>query len=125
VNELIDKDIPRTAISNFSQPSLIALMEEALDGHNVTLELKRVLYAFVDRNPAVGYEQGMSYVAMLLLCFMSERHVFWVLCAIFERLRTQDFYLSLPSDGNTAGAGSGTNGYTVEVGTYLVVGRIL
>eukprot|EP01087_Luapelamoeba_hula_P004111 TRINITY_DN1406_c0_g1_i1.p1 TRINITY_DN1406_c0_g1~~TRINITY_DN1406_c0_g1_i1.p1 ORF type:complete len:1886 (-),score=296.76 TRINITY_DN1406_c0_g1_i1:52-5709(-) len=48
--------------------------------------LKNVLTAYSWRNPQVGYTQGMNIIAALLLTFMSEEQVFWVMCYICEVL---------------------------------------
>ncbi|KAK9868611.1 hypothetical protein WJX84_001924 [Apatococcus fuscideae] len=42
--------------------------------------------AYACRNPAVGYCQGMNFVAGFLLLFMNEEDAFWCLAAIVEDL---------------------------------------
>ena len=42
-------------------------------------KLYNVLLAYSEFNPEVGYCQGMSYIAGLLLMFYSEPESFWIL----------------------------------------------
>lgn len=51
-----------------------------------TEALRRVLVAYSWHNPRVGYCQSMNKIAALLLLFMPEEHVFWVVAAICEQL---------------------------------------
>ena len=49
--------------------------ERAKDGDEC---LRRVLGAYALHNPALGYTQGMSSYAAVLLLYMSEEDAFWV-----------------------------------------------
>ncbi len=47
-------------------------------------KLRRVLRAYALRNPAVGYCQGMNFIAGLLLLVVSEETAFWALAHMCE-----------------------------------------
>lgn len=47
--------------------------------------LKRILIAFSNYEPLVGYVQGMNFVAAVLLFHAGEVAAFWLLCALMER----------------------------------------
>ena len=51
-----------------------------------TVVLRRVLLAYAQRNPLVGYCQGMNFVVALLLDHVSEKHAFWALVLIVEQV---------------------------------------
>lgn len=55
--------------------------------------LYRVLSVYARYNPSVGYCQGMSYIAAVLLMHMSEEDAFWALMALLENKKyLHDFY---------------------------------
>jgi hypothetical protein len=54
--------------------------------------LRAVLLAYARRNPAVGYVQGMGFLAAMLLLFLDEEAAFWCLSAIVERLLPDSFF---------------------------------
>lgn len=58
---IIDTDIPRTFsnVPNFQSPE-------------TTDSLQRILQAFTMYRPDIGYVQGMSYVAAMLLMYMKD-----------------------------------------------------
>jgi len=62
--------------------------------------LKRVLRAFVARHSALGYAQGMNFLALFLLAFLDEEETFWTVSYIVSRLRPLDFYSGAPFDMN-------------------------
>lgn len=55
-------------------------------------KLRRVLTAYVKRNPTVGYCQGMNFVAAILLKQLSEEQAFWTLCQIIEYILQPDYF---------------------------------
>ena len=60
------------------------------------LSASRLLSAYSLRNPNLGYCQGLSYIAGLLVFYMSEECAFAVLCAILEDgLMPPDYYTNL------------------------------
>ncbi|PON72787.1 Ribonuclease H domain containing protein [Parasponia andersonii] len=68
----IEKDIPRTF------PGHPALDE---NGRN---SLRRLLLAYAQHNPSVGYCQAMNFFAGLLLLLMPEENAFWALVGILD-----------------------------------------
>ena len=48
--------------------------------------LRRVLSAYMVRNPDVGYCQGLNFVGGCMLLFMSEERAFWCTCRVVESL---------------------------------------
>ncbi|KAJ1510480.1 TBC1 domain member 9 [Coelomomyces lativittatus] len=46
--------------------------------------LRRVLNAFAQKNPRIGYAQAMNLIASLLLLSVPEEDAFWILCHIVE-----------------------------------------
>ena len=48
------------------------------------MKIKRVLTAFVRRNPLLGYIQSMNYIVGRLLEVLSEEEAFWVFTIILE-----------------------------------------
>ena len=47
-------------------------------------ELFRILAVYASCNPAVGYCQGMAYIAAVLLMHMDEEDAFWALYCLME-----------------------------------------
>lgn len=70
----VDKDLRRTF------PGHRAMRQEGL------ASLRRVLAAYAARNPAVGYCQGLNFVAATFLLFLPEESAFWCLCAVVEQV---------------------------------------
>ncbi|KAK9068488.1 hypothetical protein SSX86_012602 [Deinandra increscens subsp. villosa] len=68
----IEKDLQRTF------PGHPALNEE---GRN---SLRRLLLAYAQHNPSVGYCQGMNFFAAMLLLMMPEENAFWTLVGMIE-----------------------------------------
>ena len=58
IDNLIDKDIPRTF------PDLNSLFEEV---HSLSDSLREILIAFSAMRPDIGYTQGMAHLAGMLL----------------------------------------------------------
>jgi Ca2+-binding EF-hand superfamily protein len=65
-------------------------------------KLTRVLMAYANRNPSLGYCQSMNVLAGTLLLFMEEEHAFWVLVYLIEDLLAN--YHSLTLSGFLADA---------------------
>ena len=57
-------------------------------------KLERVLVAYANRNPSVGYCQSMNFISGILLLFLSEENTFWVLCTLAED-RLSDYFSSV------------------------------
>jgi hypothetical protein len=53
------------------------------------------LNTFVKRNPAIGYCQGVNFIANMLLDFLDEEQSFWVFTIICEELLPIDYYSDL------------------------------
>uniref|UniRef100_A0A3P9A4Y9 Rab-GAP TBC domain-containing protein n=1 Tax=Esox lucius TaxID=8010 RepID=A0A3P9A4Y9_ESOLU len=61
--------------------SLMGESPEAIEGQ---AKLFRVLIAYAKYNPEIGYSQGMSYIAAVLLMNLSEEEAFWALVVLLE-----------------------------------------
>lgn len=55
-------------------------------------KMRRVLSAYIKRNPTVGYCQGLNFIVAVLLHQLEEEEAFWVLCQIIESLLPLDYY---------------------------------
>ncbi|XP_022601930.1 TBC1 domain family member 8B-like [Seriola dumerili] len=64
--------------------SLMGESPEAIEGQ---AKLFRVLIAYAKYNPQVGYSQGMSYIAAVLLMQLGEEEAFWALTALLDKPR--------------------------------------
>ncbi|XP_005449415.1 TBC1 domain family member 10B [Oreochromis niloticus] len=62
--------------------SLMGESPEAIEGQ---AKLFRVLIAYAKYNPKVGYTQGMSYIAAVLLMELGEEEAFWALVALLDK----------------------------------------
>ncbi|XP_026221297.1 TBC1 domain family member 12 isoform X2 [Anabas testudineus] len=62
--------------------SLMGDSPEAIEGQ---AKLFRVLTAYAKYNPQVGYSQGMSYIAAVLLMQLGEEEAFWALAALLDK----------------------------------------
>ncbi|XP_055078594.1 uncharacterized protein si:ch211-266k8.4 isoform X2 [Periophthalmus magnuspinnatus] len=62
--------------------SLMGDSPEAIEGQ---AKLFRVLVAYARYNPQVGYSQGMSYIAAVLLMQLAEEEAFWALTALLDQ----------------------------------------
>ncbi|KAF7663204.1 hypothetical protein LDENG_00216560 [Lucifuga dentata] len=62
--------------------SLMGDSPEAIEGQ---ARLFRVLIAYAKYNPQVGYSQGMSYIAAVLLMQLGEEEAFWALTALLDK----------------------------------------
>lgn len=73
--EMIDRDLNRT----FPQISFFAREEFASS-------LKRILYAYSQMDRALGYSQGMAFIAAMFLLYFDEETSFWA----FHSVMTND-----------------------------------
>ncbi|XP_068579540.1 carabin [Cebidichthys violaceus] len=62
--------------------SLMGDSPEAIEGQ---AKLFRVLIAYAKYSPRVGYSQGMSYLAAVLLMQLGEEEAFWALTALLDK----------------------------------------
>eukprot|EP00466_Bigelowiella_natans_P001223 jgi/Bigna1/76746/fgenesh1_pg.43_\ len=91
-------------------------MEHAYGGREECIKhCDDILVAFVQRNVALGYAQGLNYVVYFLLGFLDPESVFWLLCTMVENIRLPDFYAPVPSP---------LNGFQIEAKTLLEVAEI-
>ncbi|EME40893.1 hypothetical protein DOTSEDRAFT_90974 [Dothistroma septosporum NZE10] len=80
--DAILKDVPRTLTSKYDY--------FAEKGHD---RLRKVLVAFVNKNPGLGYTQGLNMIAgYLLLAIPDESDAFWVLCNMVESHFPPDYF---------------------------------
>ena len=54
--------------------------------------LRQVLQAFALHNPSIGYCQSLNFLTGMMLIFMQEEDVFWLLITVVERLLPEDYY---------------------------------
>ncbi|XP_041853843.1 TBC1 domain family member 10A [Melanotaenia boesemani] len=64
--------------------SLMGESPEAIEGQ---AKLFRVLIAYAKYNSQIGYSQGMSYIAAVLLMQLGEEEAFWALTALLDKSR--------------------------------------
>lgn len=57
--------------------------------------MRRVLRAYVWRNPQVGYIQGINFPFYRIRKFLSEEDTFWLMCLIIESYLPPDFYVEM------------------------------
>ncbi|KAM9470371.1 uncharacterized protein Hap1MRO34_012350 isoform 1-T1 [Clarias gariepinus] len=62
--------------------SLMGDSPEAIEGR---AKLFRVLAAYSRYHPQIGYSQGMSYIAAVLLMLLGEEEAFWALVVLLEK----------------------------------------
>ncbi|XP_031657829.1 uncharacterized protein si:ch211-266k8.4 isoform X3 [Oncorhynchus kisutch] len=68
-----------------SFPTHRTLMGESPEAIEGQAKLFRVLIAYAKYNPKIGYSQGMSYIAAVLLMHLSEEEAFWALGVLLEK----------------------------------------
>jgi hypothetical protein len=101
----IEKDVNtgRSDARSLSHDELAEFLErgDGTDAATMRIILRRLLGAFVKRNRRHGgYTQGMNMLTRVLLAFLDEEPVFWMLCTIVEQLRLPDFYSPPPASMN-------------------------
>ncbi|KAK4617734.1 TBC domain-containing protein [Fulvia fulva] len=80
--DAILKDVPRTLTSKYDY--------FAEKGHD---RLRKVLVAFVNKYPGLGYTQGLNMIAgYLLLAIPDESDAFWVLCNMVDSYFPPDYF---------------------------------
>ena len=52
--------------------------------HRRLAPLRRVLLAYICREPDIGYTQGMNFMAAMLLRFLGEEDAFWTFVALMR-----------------------------------------
>ena len=90
----IDKDLHRTFPGH---PAMDAAGRAAL---------RRLLGAYARRNPAVGYCQGLNFIAATFALLMGEEDAFWCLAAVVENLQGGEYFderMVAPQVGMRAG----------------------
>ncbi|XP_029993303.1 rab GTPase-activating protein 1 [Sphaeramia orbicularis] len=68
-----------------SFPTHRTLMGDSPEAIEGKAKLFRVLIAYAKYNPQVGYSQGMSYIAAVLLMHLGEEEAFWALTALLDK----------------------------------------
>lgn len=87
--EVIERDLHRTFPDNVlfrSNNSLDSDTGSEAAETEMISSLRRVLTAFAQYQPQIGYCQSLNFIAGLLLLFMSEEHAFWMLVIMTERI---------------------------------------
>lgn len=79
----IDKDVPRTMTEH-----IYFRGSEKAGQHALT----RLLYAYACFNPALGYTQGMSSYAAILLLYMTEEDAFWTFAVLMQHCGLQRLF---------------------------------
>ncbi|XP_065148445.1 uncharacterized protein [Paramisgurnus dabryanus] len=102
IDSLVDTENEISSGSGFPSPDLTLFKQIALDlrrsfpTHRTLMgdrpeaiegqaKLFRVLSAYARYNPQIGYVQGMSYIAAVLLMILSEEEAFWAMVALLEK----------------------------------------
>jgi Ca2+-binding EF-hand superfamily protein len=73
-------------------------------------DLCKVLKAYCAKNPGIGYCQGMSYICMWLLLFLSPESAFFMFSYLVEKILLPDFY-------SNSHHGNSLNGFYIESST--------
>ncbi|XP_043561578.1 TBC1 domain family member 10A isoform X5 [Chiloscyllium plagiosum] len=68
-----------------SFPTHCSLMGKNPEAKEGQAKLFRILSAYAKYNPQIGYCQGMSYIAAMLLMNMQEEDAFWALVVLLEK----------------------------------------
>lgn len=86
----IDKDLHRTAGHHHVRTLLLLCLDSSSLQLYRTAEgrsaLRRILVAYSWKNAGLGYCQSMNFVGAILLLFLDEEAVFWLLATIVEDL---------------------------------------
>jgi hypothetical protein len=57
--------------------------------------MRRVLRAYVWRNPVVGYIQGINFPFFRIRQWLSEEDTFWLMCVIIEAYLPLNFFVEM------------------------------
>jgi hypothetical protein len=79
----VDKDLQRT------------FPDDPFFTDDVRQSLRRVFRAYIWRNPAVGYYQGVNFLIYRIRKVLSEEDTFWMFCLIVESYLPPDFYVDM------------------------------
>ena len=80
------KDIEKDVFRTFPDHSMFDV-----DGTGIQ-QLRRILLAYSVWNPAVGYCQGLNFMAAALLLFLDEEDSFWILCSLCKNILPPKYY---------------------------------
>ena len=80
------KDIEKDVFRTFPDHSMFDV-----DGTGIQ-QLRRILLAYSVWNPAVGYCQGLNFMAAALLLFLGEEDSFWILCSLCKNILPPKYY---------------------------------
>ena len=91
--EVIERDLYRTFPDNVYYNELISsngnyseAFQTPRNETELVKSLRRVLVAFSQYQPQIGYCQSLNFLAGLLLIFMNEERAFWLLVILTERI---------------------------------------
>lgn len=73
-------------------------------------DICKVLKAYCGKNPGIGYCQGMSYICMWLLLFLSPEYAFFMFSYLIDQVLLPDFY-------SNSNHGNSLNGFYIESST--------
>lgn len=57
--------------------------------------MKRICIAYTQRNPIIGYVQGMNFIVGRLIKYLNEEESFWVFTMIIESILPIDYYTKM------------------------------
>lgn len=77
---------------------------------NYREDIFKVLKAYCGKNPGIGYCQGMSYICMWLLLFLTPDYTFYMFSYLIEKILLPDFY-------SNSNHGNSLNGFYIESST--------
>jgi len=80
-NHQIELDLPRTFPDNIW-----------FNTDKVQNSLRRVLHAYTWFKPDVGYCQAMNFLAAMMLFFIPEEIVFWLICTVMDDILPTGYY---------------------------------
>jgi len=97
--KVIDKDVTRGRTNrqtmNYSLQDFLYCNQLNYDPQYINTMISNVLQAFCMKYPAIGYTQGMNFIACHILCFMNQESAFWVLSNVIANILPLNFYGSI------------------------------